>query len=81
VIGYFNESADRGTWLGGVYNDTLATWQWLNGEHWEFDFFNENYTNKYNHRLVFRNRESSPERNWNGAPPDADKYVLCEQRP
>ena len=31
VVGYFNESADRGTWLGGVYNDTIGTWKWING--------------------------------------------------
>jgi len=29
VIGYFNESADRGTWLWGVYNDTIGTWKWI----------------------------------------------------
>jgi len=81
VIGYFNASTKLGTWLGGVYNDTLSTWQWLNGEPWEFEYFESGHTYRDNDRLVFRKRQSSPERKWGGVTTDKLKYVLCERAP
>ena len=78
VVGYFNESADRGTWLGGVYNDTIGTWKWINGEPWGFQYFETGEVFQAGDCLVLRNKGKNPERQWVGQLPDKIKYVICE---
>ena len=79
VIGYFNESAPRATWLGGVYNETLSTWHWINEEPWVFDLFDVGYVYEPGHCLTLRNINMSYKREWKGSPPDDNRYVLCER--
>jgi len=80
VIGHFNESVGRGTWLGGVYNGTIMSWQWINGEPWLFENLEEGQTFEDDERLTFRTRILSPERKWLSVGYDSIKYVLCERR-
>jgi len=52
VIGYFNESAPRAIWLGGVYNERLSTWHWINEEPWVFGLFDVGYVYEPNRVIV-----------------------------
>ena len=81
VIGHFNASLTSGTWLGGVYNGTMMSWQWINGEPWMFDNLAQGETYKDDQRLTLKRVGASPKRHWDGMAPDSVQYLLCERQP
>ena len=76
VIGSFNVIGE--IWLGGLYNDTTASWKWINGQPFIFDNFVSDIHSVSGQAVFITSRSESKDRKWTGSDINNKKMSLCE---